>query len=127
MRYEIAEKVALRGVVYCHCSMCRKTHGHAAAYTSVTKKALRMTQSVGLKWYASSEVARRGFCQNCGGSLFYETLAAESIEISAGTFDLPTGLGHVGHIYAGSKSDYYDISDDKPQCPEDDEEGIFRI
>lgn len=36
----------LRDVVACHCAMCRKTHGHFAAYTAVPKAALELTKLV---------------------------------------------------------------------------------
>ena len=59
VRYKVARP--LRDVVLCHCSMCRRTHGHVGAYTAAPKLALTLTESRGLKWYRSSEVARRGF------------------------------------------------------------------
>ena len=31
-------KGPLRPVIYCHCSQCRKTQGHFAAYTAVPRK-----------------------------------------------------------------------------------------
>ena len=63
---------ALRGVIHCHCGQCLKTHGHVAAYTNVPREALRFSREDGLRWYASSERAQRGFCGKCGASLFYE-------------------------------------------------------
>ena len=37
----------LRDVVACHCAMCRKTHGHFAAYTAVPKAANEAATSSG--------------------------------------------------------------------------------
>ena len=70
VRYEVDPP--LRDVILCHCEMCRKAHGHIGAYTAAPKSALRVTESRGLKWYASSAIARRGFCGECGGTLFWE-------------------------------------------------------
>src|SRR5207247_5056516 len=72
VRYEVAGP--LRDVVECHCAMCRKTHGHIGAYTATPKGSLRLIEARDLKWYKSSENARRGFCSECGGTLFFEHL-----------------------------------------------------
>src|SRR5207253_1988122 len=82
----------LRDVVNCHCAMCRKTQGHIGAYTAAARAALRITESRGLKWYASSAKARRGFCAECGGTLFWDGGGREMVSIAAGTLDPPTGL-----------------------------------
>ena len=102
-------KGPLRGVVNCHCSQCRRTHGHVAAYTEAGKKDFVLTEQRGLKWYASSDVARRGFCGECGSSLFWDQDEAEGMCIAAGTLDGPTGLTTVGEIFVDDKSDYYDL------------------
>jgi len=53
-------------------------------------------------------------------------LRADTIEISAGTLDRPTGLPAIGHIFAESKPDYYALPDDGlPKCAEDDDDGLF--
>jgi len=85
VRYTVVRP--LRDVVLCHCAMCRKTHGHVGAYTSVPKTALALAESRGLKWYRSSDKARRGFCGECGASLFWEPYARDYVAIAAGTLD----------------------------------------
>ncbi|HYM47345.1 MAG TPA: GFA family protein [Burkholderiaceae bacterium] len=107
VRFELTG--ALRGVVLCHCAMCRKTHGHIGAYTNVPKAALHLTEARGLKWYSSSNVARRGFCSECGASLFWERPAGDLISIAAGTLDPPTGLTTTLQIFTDSAGDYYSI------------------
>ena len=109
VRYEVAG--ALRDVIVCHCAMCRKTHGHVGAYTAAPKAALRVTEARGLRWYASSAKARRGFCAECGGTLFYEPLAKDYVAIAAGTLDPPTGLRTVLQIHVASAGDYYAIDE----------------
>ena len=99
----------LRGVVLCHCSMCRKTHGHIGAYSAAPKSALHLTESRGLKWYASSSFARRGFCTECGASLFWERTSADTISFAAGTLDAPTGLATVRQLHVESAADYYRV------------------
>jgi hypothetical protein len=89
--------------------MCRKSHGHIGAYTAAPKDALRLIESRGLKWYRSSAIARRGFCGECGGTLFWEGTGRDTISIAAGTLDAPTGLKTVVQIYVEDKGDYYDL------------------
>jgi hypothetical protein len=107
VRYEVIG--TLRDVVDCHCAMCRKTHGHIGAYTAAPKGALEVVEARGLKWYASSENARRGFCGECGGTLFFDPLVKDYVAIAAGTLDSPTGLKTTLQIFVASAGDYYEI------------------
>jgi hypothetical protein len=107
VRYEVTGP--LRDVVVCHCEMCRKSHGHIGAYTAAPKESLHLIESRGLKWYRSSVAARRGFCGECGGTLFWEGTGRDTISIAAGTLDAPTGLRTVVQIYVEDKGDYYDV------------------
>ena len=109
-----------RPVTVCHCGMCQRTHGGPAGYTAVDRQALQMTEERGLRWYRSSDEARRGFCNECGASLFFDWLAAPHISIAAGTLDRPTGLRTVAHIFTVDKGDYYEIADGLPTFPEHD-------
>ena len=113
VRYEV--EGPLRDVIECHCAMCRKTHGHIGAYTAAPKSALRIVEGRGLKWYASSDKARRGFCGECGGTLFYDPLQKAHVSIAAGTLDSPTGLKTTLQIYVAHRGDYYDIDPAVPQ------------
>jgi hypothetical protein len=110
----------LRPVTVCHCGQCRRTHGHAAAYTAVAKAGLELVEAAGLRWYESSPGVRRGFCSGCGASLFWERVDGPSISIAAGTLDAPTGLVTIGHIYVADAGDYYRIEDGLPQFPGSD-------
>ncbi|HEY3178325.1 MAG TPA: GFA family protein [Casimicrobiaceae bacterium] len=107
VRYQVIG--VLRDVVLCHCRMCRKSQGHVGAYAAAPKNALRLIESRGLKWYRSSDVARRAFCSECGGTLFWEGIEQETISIAAGTLDSPTALKTVVQIYVNDKGDYYDL------------------
>lgn len=108
----------LRDVVFCHCSQCRKTSGHYWAATQVSKGNLNLIKATSLSWYDSSDKARRGFCSECGSSMFYERKGIDKISVSAGSLEIPTSLDRMRHIYVASKGDYYDISDDLPQFEE---------
>lgn len=102
-------------LVFCHCEDCRKTTGHFHAAVGIKRDNFTLTKQDTLKWYASSEGTRRGFCNTCGGNLFWERVEKPYISIQAGMFDVPTGLAGGRHIFVASKSDYYEIKDDLPK------------
>jgi hypothetical protein len=111
--FELAGK--LRQVIACHCTQCRKTSGHYWAATSVPTQQLKLVKSSSLKWYRSSDKARRGFCTGCGSSLFYELDGEGRTAVGAGTLETPNGLKTMRHIYVADKGDYYSIADNTPQ------------
>jgi hypothetical protein len=100
---------AMRSVVVCHCGQCRRWHGHVGAYTRVAKSDLAVEGDVA--WYRSSERARRGFCRDCGSSLFWERTGSDQISVAAGTLEAPTGLTTTLQIYVEDAGDYYEIDD----------------
>lgn len=102
-------------VNFCHCSQCRRTSGHHWAATRADNSKFWLTTADSLKWYASSDFAKRGFCGTCGSSLFYQVNGADHIGIAAGCIDEPTGLTGGKHIFTASKGDYYQIADALPQ------------
>ena len=116
VRYEATG--ALRDVVVCHCRMCRKAHGHIGAYTASARDALRLVEARGLKWYRSSAQALRGFCSECGATLFWEGDGRDTMSIAAGTLDEPTGLATVLQIHVASAGDYYPVDASTPIRPE---------
>lgn len=105
----------LRGVVYCHCSQCRKQSGHFYAATSVDDADLEIEGAGSITWFAASSVAKRGFCSACGSVLFWKHKDHCETSIMAGAFDSPSGLKGEVHIFVGDKGDYYTIDDGLPQ------------
>ena len=101
--------------VACHCRMCRKISGHVEAATDVPKTALTLTSERGLAWFKSSEKVRRGFCNVCGSTLFFDAVFHDWIGVSMGAFDGPTGTTLARHIFVADKGDYYQITDGLPQ------------
>ena len=113
VRYEV--RAAMTPVTYCHCSKCRRWHGHVGAYAAVDREGFRLTEDRGLKWHSVSPTVRRGFCVECGSSLLFDEAADPKISICPGTLEAPTGLREKAHIYVASKGDYYEIAGDLPR------------
>lgn len=100
----------LRPVVACHCIQCRKTTGHFMAATSARLDHFMVTGDKGLRWYRSSDTARRGFCATCGSTLFWQADGKDNVAIAAGSLDGKTGLHTEGHIFCENAGDYYEIT-----------------
>jgi hypothetical protein len=112
---------AMREVINCHCKQCRRLHGHFAAYTSCALGDLSFAEQRGLRWYQSSSFARRGFCGECGASLFWQKVEGDSISVAAGCLDAPTGLRSARHIFTAHRGDYYEIADGLEQFANSDD------
>lgn len=100
----------MAGAVACHCRDCQQMHGNYNAMAAVDRDALKLEKQDTLKWYASSDKAKRGFCTNCGSRLFKDNLGSPKMMVSMGVIDPPTGLRTIKNIWTESKGDWYDIS-----------------
>ena len=107
---KISVKGKLRNVSNCHCSQCMKTHGNFAAYTACPEENITFINKKSLKWFKSSNIAKRGFCSTCGASIFYKQIKSDKISIAAGVFEYPTKLKTVSNIFTKGKLDYYTLN-----------------
>jgi len=108
-------KAPLTNVVWCHCTKCQRFHGGPGAYASAPRGALSFQRRDGLAWWDASPTAQRGFCRQCGSSLFFSDSNEATISICPGALLSPTGLKSRAHIFIGSKPDWYDVKDGLPQ------------
>jgi hypothetical protein len=116
VRYEVTG--ALRAVVACHCTQCRRMTGHYLAATAARSRNFQLLSQTALKWFEASPTARRGFCANCGSTLFWEPHGRDYISIAAGSLDETRGLRTVCHIHVADKGAYYEIEAHVPQMPD---------
>jgi len=73
----------------CYCRMCQKATGNLfAALVGVRHENLTWTRGAPAE-FDSSDVAARGFCANCGSSLYYRSLGGPHVSMSIGAFDEP--------------------------------------
>ena len=108
IRYRVTGE--LTGVINCHCSDCRRWHGNYAAYAVARLTDFELTKGADrVKWYDSSPKARRGFCPDCGSSIFKDNKDGEKIVLAVGAIDPPTGLSLLKNIFEDSKGDYYNL------------------
>src|SRR4051812_47719995 len=111
VRFEIDG--ALGPVIYCHCSMCRRASGSAfAANATVRKSNLRIIAGREmLTQFNSTPAAYRKFCSRCGSPLFGGTIDSPNTRVRLGTLDDSGGARSIAHIWVGSKSDWFEITD----------------
>jgi hypothetical protein len=96
---------------YCHCRMCQLAFGNTrAAYLNLRKSEVRWTAEAP-SYYASSKIARRGFCANCGTPLSFEFNDGERIDLSVGSLDDPAALKPTGHFAVESRIAAWHVPD----------------
>ncbi len=89
-------------ILICHCYDCMRTAGLSWACIDVALDRFDLVKDASLKWYDSSVIAKRGFCGDCGASLFYQLHTASVIAIAPGMFDQSDQFEVAGQIYAAS-------------------------
>lgn len=84
----------------CHCRMCqRATGGVAAAFKNAKRSAVAWKREPDR--YASSVLAHRGFCRECGTPLTFEyDEGSENIDLTVGSFDDPSRFKPTTHFGA---------------------------
>lgn len=86
----------------CHCRMCqRATGGVSIAFRNVSRSSLRWTTQEPER-YASSPIARRGFCAACGTPLTFEYDEGDKMDLTVGSFDDPSRFVPRHHFGAES-------------------------
>lgn len=86
----------------CHCRMCqRATGGVAIAFKNVKQSDVSWERQP--DEYASSSIARRGFCRDCGTPLtFRYESGTDKIDLTVGSFDDPARFRPTAHFGAES-------------------------
>ncbi len=107
-------KGPIKGVDACHCATCRQLN--AGPYMGVGfHDGLTVTHGAALKWYDSSDWARRGFCGECGTSLFYNLKGTDFYSASSGCLDMPSGMALSHEYFIDEKPDFYDFDGEQPR------------
>jgi hypothetical protein len=116
VRYAV--RGTLRDIIACHCAQCRRTSGHFVTATACRREHFSLTRQDSLQWYSAVPGYRRGFCNVCGSSLFFEESGKERVSIAAGSLDAPQGLSIAAHIFTAEAGDYYTLDPQIPASPD---------
>ena len=87
----------------CHCGMCRKATGGAAAAFRGLRKADVAWTTREPDYFASSPIARRGFCAACGTPLSFDYPDSDHMDLTIGSFDDPTRFVPRSHVAVDSR------------------------
>ena len=114
-RYETA--AAPLNVRACHCHRCQKATGSPFyARVMVPLDSLTMAGPVG--WFDGGLGLRRGFCTQCGTTLFSERASAGGIGLTMGSLDEPDRFQPTEHIWVSAKQAWLRLDDGLPQYAE---------
>ncbi len=101
--------------ITCHCRQCRQQSGNYFSAAPAPKDAVTYTHDHGLAWYRASETATRGFCRDCGSTLFWRADQGPNVMVAMASLSDTRGMTLSGHYWMDFKGDYYEIADDLPQ------------
>lgn len=107
---------ALEKVHYCHCRMCQRATGNLfAALAGAPKDRVEWTGELAPSFYASSSIARRGFCARCGTPLSFAYDSAARIYVTIGSLDEPAAVRPEIHYGVESQLPWLHIDDALPR------------
>lgn len=117
------------GTMYCHCRMCQKFTGSPVmAGTTFPIAAVKYT--VGLpKYYQSSNIAKRGFCSDCGSSLLYQGTVGQWTEwvlILTACLDDPGQFVPSYHLGVESTIPWHTVQDELPRTRCEDSPSLIQ-
>jgi hypothetical protein len=85
----------------CHCRMCQRSTGSVSiAFKNVSKADIAWEREP--DWYASSPIARRPYCRECGTSLGFDYPDHDKMDLTVASFDDPSRFRPVAHFAAES-------------------------
>ena len=104
----------------CHCTECQRQSGSAFGMALWVKEPMIELSSGQIKeWVRTMPSGRKmccQFCPECGTRLFHSTVGqTQVLSIKPGTLRETLGLKPVGHIWVGSKQEWFEIDRDSLQ------------
>ncbi len=101
VRYRLTATPA--GVNICHCRMCQKASGGPFMAFGGVRLSEFVVTSGAIATFASSDIAERGFCAQCGTPLTYRSLGADRISVTLGSLDDPDAVEPTTQLGAESR------------------------
>ena len=109
----------LDSLLICHCGQCRKQSSSYYRATEIAREDFTLLKQDTLSWFTSSEDAERGFCGDCGSTLFWRKKTAghgyrganTGISIQHGAFDQRLPLPVESHIFTCEATGAYPLPD----------------
>jgi hypothetical protein len=114
VRYEVADE--FRYAANCHCSNCRASTGSAfKPFAGIEREKLEVVQGLDTLLVWGDDDGNHTRCGICGSLLYSVVRDGAYVHVAMGSLvDDPT-VRPTGHIFAGSKAPWFEITDDLPQ------------
>lgn len=110
----VAEPLNIRA---CHCHRCQKATG-SPFYARVQVPLDQVTIDGPVRWFDAGTGVRRGFCPECGTTLFSERPTQGLIGLTMGSLDEPDRFQPECHIWTSAKQAWITLCDGLPQYAE---------
>jgi hypothetical protein len=99
-------------VAHCHCTLCRRSAGAAfVTWVGLDEQRCRIDDPQRcLRWYHSSARAERGFCSQCGSSLFFRSPRwPGQLHVTLASFDGPVDRAPQAHVFWDTHVDWVQL------------------
>jgi len=104
--------------------MCQLAFGNTRAASLNLRKSPMRRLNAPPRYFASSKIARRGFCSHRGKALSLELLDSERMDLPVGSLDEPGQLKPTERVGAGSRAERWFRDDGLPQSRIDENSAI---
>ena len=107
---------------HCHCHLCQRAHGAAfVTWIGIEAADCLIEGGDALSWYASSADSERGFCSNCGSTLFFRSQRwPGELHVALANVDSEADLAPAAHTYWESHVPWFPFADDLPRSNGED-------
>jgi hypothetical protein len=118
-RIRFSARVESDDAYLCHCRMCQRATGSVSiAFTNLPKAAVQWERQPDS--YASSPIARRPYCRECGTSLGFEYPDHDKMDLTVASFDDPSRFRPTAHFGAESMHRAWMDTEGLPETRSDD-------
>lgn len=118
VQYEIEGKIS--PIWLCHCSKCRRSTGSAFHTSAICRpenfKWLTGVDSI--RHYEDTPGYITGFCSRCGSPVPQQLAGKEMMFLHVGGLEGVPDQAIDHHIFAGSKANWFEITDGAPEFDE---------
>ncbi len=113
VRYRLSAEPT--GANICHCRMCQKASGGPFMAFGGVRLAEFVLTSGAIATFASSDIAERGFCAQCGTPLTYRAVGSDRVSVTLGSLDEPGAVEPATQLGVESRVGWLQRSLDLPE------------
>lgn len=109
---------AIRNIIYCHCSECRKAQGSAFATNGIVKADdfVITAGELELTGFESTPGQTKYFCRHCGSPIMSKNISRpDQVRVRLGTIESEISERPEAHIFVTSKASWENLDDDLPE------------